>query len=98
MMKFANSNWNSNLIISLTVRATQTEENSDYNGNNGDHDDNKNLIRNDKNSNTDDNSSSDNPIWYLGIRKRFVIKIPANRIVKHFRVDQKAIGFKCQEA
>jgi hypothetical protein len=62
MMKFANSNWNSNLIFSLTVRATQTEENSDYNENNGDHDDNENLIRNDKSGNNDDNSSSDDPI------------------------------------
>jgi hypothetical protein len=34
MEKFANSNWNSNPLFSLTVRATQAEENSKYKGNN----------------------------------------------------------------
>jgi hypothetical protein len=65
MLKFANSKWNNNKVFLLTIRATQTDENSNYKRDN----DNENPKRNDRSNNSDDNSSSDDPISYTGLEK-----------------------------
>jgi hypothetical protein len=58
IMKFINSNWDSNLVFSLTVRATQTEENSDHNGSNDNNEDKENSRRNDRSCNNNDDTIS----------------------------------------
>jgi hypothetical protein len=94
MLKFAKSNCNSNPVFPLIVSATQTEDNSNYNVNNDDNDINENPKRNDRGSNSHDDSSSDDPISYTDVKKRFAIKFSANGIVKFFRMNHKAIVVK----
>jgi hypothetical protein len=57
MLKFAFSNWNSNPVLPLTIRATLTEENSNNNENNDDNEYNGNRKRNDRSSNGNDDST-----------------------------------------
>jgi hypothetical protein len=93
-LRLANLNWNNNSNFPATIRATKRdEEPNNFKDVSDDGNDNPKKY----NDSSEYSPSSDDQISYVGARKLFQVKISANGIVKHFRLDHKAKVVKCQE-